>query len=110
MARSIESAYLKIEPMVMKMRPLHLVVALLATCTCLANTSLAVEIKNHKPMDTKLKPSQKRVSLPLSISECAQLGGTVNIDVVTGVCNSGMFCRTFDENGKRHEVCIREMR
>jgi hypothetical protein len=44
-------------------------------------------------------------STPLSESECKDLGGSV-IGESSGICNSGKYCKTVDENQKKHFVCI----
>jgi hypothetical protein len=110
MAKHILSAFQKNDSMVMKMRHLSMIVAIMATCTCFATATLAVEIKGAKPQDTKLKPKQKRAALPLSVTECKTLGGDVRIDLGDGVCSSSLFCAFFDENGIKHQVCIKEVK
>lgn len=51
---------------------------------------------------TKLSPTN------LSEGECSQLGGKVTAEDY-GICNSGRFCITVDENNKKHAVCISKM-
>ena len=52
---------------------------------------------------TKLSPTK------LTKSECTELGGSVT-DLHTAetanICNSGWACKTTDQNGKNHMVCI----
>src|SRR2546425_245377 len=50
-----------------------------------------------------IKPVGRKT--PLTNEECTQLGGTVK-EAPVGVCNSGNYCETFDENNHRHNVCI----
>jgi hypothetical protein len=40
----------------------------------------------------------------LSVLECNALGGQIVEDKVA--CNSGSFCKTTDQRGKIHRVCI----
>jgi hypothetical protein len=60
----------------------------------------AVERKNPVPK----APTTKTIKT-LTVQECTNLGGTVNNETL-GLCNSGKFCGTTDQNGKKHRVCI----
>jgi hypothetical protein len=44
----------------------------------------------------------------LTEAECTKLGGSV-VSESNGICNSGKFCATEDQNGKGHMVCISKM-
>jgi hypothetical protein len=66
----------------------------------------ALDTKLNKSLNTKLKKNKIDTVLPLTAGECTQLGGTVQSDGGTGICNSGKFCGTRDQNGVAHRVCI----
>jgi hypothetical protein len=52
---------------------------------------------------TGLKRPTKVVAL--TADECTTLGGEVVTDFA-GICVSGAFCRTTDNTGKKHRVCL----
>ena len=52
-----------------------------------------------------LHAQPKRSAMPLTPAECADLGGTVNVDIA-GICGTGLFCGTTDAYGKKHRVCL----
>jgi len=51
------------------------------------------------------RPTRLVEAAPLTADECTTLGGEVVSDF-TGLCVSGAFCRTTDNTGKKHRVCL----
>lgn len=51
------------------------------------------------------RPTKVVDASPLTAAECAHHDGEVVVDYA-GVCASGFFCRTEDNNGKKHRVCL----
>lgn len=59
-----------------------------------------------KPENTgALHAQPNRSAMPLTAAECADLGGSVNVDTA-GICGTGLFCGTTDAYGKKHRVCL----
>lgn len=51
------------------------------------------------------RPNKAVEASPLTADECTTLGGEVVSDFA-GVCASGAFCRTTDNTGAKHRVCL----
>jgi hypothetical protein len=86
---------------------MFLAAALAATMMAFGMTNSTVALDNKgiapaAPRPTKMSPTK------LSEGECTQLGGKVTTENY-GICNSGRFCITVDENNKKHAVCISKM-
>ena len=79
---------------------------LMLACVCIAGTAQAIEKKTSTTPPARLKKQYDNVLVPLTKAECLQLGGSVLSNAGTGVCNSGKFCHTTDQNGANHNVCI----
>jgi hypothetical protein len=69
-----------------------------------AFTSSTFAVDRNNPLPVAPKPT-RMAPAPLSSGECTQLGGTVSQENY-GLCNSGKYCATRDQNGKAHKVCI----
>jgi hypothetical protein len=61
--------------------------------------ALAIVRKGSGPAPNKTTSKMT----PLSVDECTGLGGEVK---PIAICNSGQACRTTDQSGKVHYVCI----
>ena len=61
-----------------------------------------------KPMGPTrpVKTPGKMTATPLTASECSALGGKVWTAQAAGICNSGKYCETTDQNGAKHAACI----
>ena len=69
--------------------------------------TMAPPAKSTKPKGPT-RPNRGEVgtrAVPLTITECTALGGTVQVET-EGLCNTAMFCGRRDENKKAHRVCI----
>jgi hypothetical protein len=67
-------------------------------------SSAAEAAGTHRALGGETKPYESDKAHPnLSEGECKQLGGEV---FVTTVCLSGSVCRTSDESGNGHFVCV----
>jgi len=81
--------------------------AMLLTASC--GWAIALENNNQgvpPPKAQPAKPTQPKAggaTPALSEAQCRQAGGTVTPE---GVCNSAFSCKTTDEKGQSHEVCI----
>lgn len=51
------------------------------------------------------RPTNVVDATPLTLAECLHHDGEVVADYA-GVCASGLFCRTTDNTGKKHRVCL----
>jgi hypothetical protein len=81
------------------------ILAILGLAATLANAAYAID----KPSQLKAAPPAKLSPSKLTKSECTQLGGAITDlhDAETAnICNSGLACKTTDQNGKNHMVCI----
>lgn len=73
---------------------------------CGLGVAHALDTKTTKSQNLKLKVKGNITVLPLTENECTDLGGEVNSDNGSGICNSGKYCGTIDQNGHKHRVCI----
>lgn len=81
--------------------------SLLILCIFNFGESYAAEKKVFAPATSKLKKkSYDNDIVPLTKAECTSLGGEVHSDLGLGICNSGNYCGTVDQNGVKHRVCI----
>jgi hypothetical protein len=65
----------------------------------------AMEPAPSKPAGSHLPTGPVRLNKALTKDECTKLGGTLK-DAPVGLCNSGQYCETQDENKNTHRVCI----
>nr|WP_319485654.1 hypothetical protein [uncultured Cohaesibacter sp.] len=70
-----------------------------------ADAQSNANVRDHRTSSTVVRDHRVK-AVPLSPSECTQLGGDVRNDTSGGVCSSGKYCRRTGKDGSVFRVCI----